>query len=228
MKLRQLRAELLRDLQEYEDAAAGEKMRTYIKSELPCLGVKRPQIRAISKRFVKDRGLDQETISTLAGEVFRTPQFRDERHAAIDLLAPFRKTMPSDVFPLLEEMIVLGAWWDLVDELAIHHVGPLLERHPEVLTPALERWADDENIWKRRTAILAQLQRKRGYDPALQIRLMAPSVERKEFWLRKAIGWALRQRSRKDPEWVRSVIDSELGARMSKLSRKEAVKYLSE
>ena len=105
-------------------------------------------------------------------------------------------------------MIVTGAWWDYVDQLAGKHMGHLLATHPEDIRPVLLRWAGDDDIWRRRTAILAQLRFKDRTDPGLLFAVIEPSIARKEFFLRKAIGWALREYSKTRPDAVTRYVEA--------------------
>jgi 3-methyladenine DNA glycosylase AlkD len=124
---------------------------------------------------------------------------------------------------------VTGAWWDLVDTIASHHVREILERFPGEVTPLLERWAVDDDLWLRRTAMLSQLGRKSATDvELLRIVLesnLEDSLHGREFFIRKALGWALRDHARTDPDWVRAFV-TEHESRLSGLSRREALKHL--
>ena len=109
-----------------------------------------------------------------------------------------------DALPLYEELIVTGAWWDFVDEVA---AGPLGELLPEV-APALRAWSVDEDMWKRRAAIIAQVRRKRETDFALLTDCIEPNRGDREFFIRKAIGWALRAYAWVEPEAVIAYCDT--------------------
>jgi 3-methyladenine DNA glycosylase AlkD len=119
-------------------------------------------------------------------------------------------------------MITPGAWWDHVDELS-HRVGELLDAWPSTVRPFLVEWAHGEDIWLRRSSIICQL----GFRSRTDLDLLAEAIEasagRPEFFLRKAIGWALRDLARSDPGWVRSFVE---GHELSPLSRREALKHL--
>lgn len=123
--------------------------------------------------------------------------------------------------PLVERLVREGAWWDLVDELAAHALGPVLLHHRVEVTAEVRRWGEDPNLWVRRAAILAQLQHRAA--TALLLGLIAHNAGDSDFFMRKAIGWALRQHARVDPEAVRRWCDS---LPLSPLSRREALKHL--
>ena len=124
---------------------------------------------------------------------------------------------------MYEEMIVSGAWWDLVDGLAKHRLGLLLRRHPAPMRTAMLEWSRCDDLWKRRSAILCQLAFKADTDLELLTACLAPSLDSREFFLQKAIGWALRQHAWTDPDWVRAYVQEH---ELRPLSRREALKNL--
>ena len=126
---------------------------------------------------------------------------------------------------MIEEMIVTGAWWDYVDQLAAKHMGHLLASHPGDVRPVLVSWATGEDIWRRRTAILAQLRFKADTDTGLLFSAIEASISDKEFFLRKAIGWALREYSKTAPGVVAGYV-ADNHHRLSALSRREALKVI--
>ena len=153
--------------------------------------------------------------------------FREERYAAIALVrrpAYRRWATERTAIPLLRHLIVTGAWWDYVDDLATHCVGPILAAHPDEAS-RMRAWAADDDLWLRRTAILAQLHFGADTDRRLLIDCIEPNLADREFFIRKAIGWALRQFARTDPDWVAAVVTA-WGDRLSPLSRREALKHL--
>ena len=124
--------------------------------------------------------------------------------------------------PLIEHMVRTGRWWDVTDELA-HRVSDLLDADP-VRTGALVRdWSTDDDLWLRRLAIIAQLGRRADLDRDLLADVIEQNADDREFFLRKAIGWALRDAARSDPEWVRAFVAAH---ELSPLSVREAAKHL--
>lgn len=123
-----------------------------------------------------------------------------------------------------------GAWWDVVDEIAAHLVGQVLLDHRADTTPVMDAWSVDAgSLWVRRTAMLAQLRHAGGTDTDLLARVLTANLDDtaygREFFVRKALGWALRQHARTDPAWVRAYVDTHAD-RLSGLSRREALKHL--
>jgi 3-methyladenine DNA glycosylase AlkD len=122
-------------------------------------------------------------------------------------------------------MIVTGAWWDFVDEIAANLVGELLRNHAKPMRATLRRWSKDADLWRRRSAILAQLKFRQATDAKLLFELIAPSLKSDEFFLRKAIGWALREYAKSAPKVVRYYV-AENEEHLSALSRREALRRI--
>jgi 3-methyladenine DNA glycosylase AlkD len=131
-----------------------------------------------------------------------------------------------DALPMYEEMITTGAWWDYVDAIASHRLGPLLRRFPREMRREMLAWSRGDDLWKRRSAILCQLTFKKDTDLDLLYACIEPSLDSKEFFLRKAIGWALRQYAWTDPAEVKRYVRAHAAA-LSGLSRREALKNVS-
>jgi 3-methyladenine DNA glycosylase AlkD len=217
-----VRAELRRNADPVKAAA----MQRYMKSAMRYHGVATPELRAICRRVFADHPLESgEAWRDAVLALWRDARRREERYAAIELLgwrayAPHRTL---DTLPVLEEMIVDGAWWDYVDALATHRLRELLERHPQPIARAMRAWSRDANLWKRRSAILCQVGRKGDTDLDLLFDCIEPNLAHEDFFIRKAIGWALRDYAWHDLDTVeRWVAANE--SRLSGLSRREALK----
>ena len=201
-------------------------MQAYMKSSMPYHGVPTPALRALCKRVFADVDLPSAaTWRQQALTLWRDAAFREERYAAINLTGLRRAAsfQTLEALPMYEEMIVSGAWWDYVDAIAAHRIGPLLRRFPDPMKPIMLTWSRSDDLWKRRTSIICQLSFKKETDLDLLYACIEPSLPSREFFLRKAIGWALRQYSWTDPaEVVRYVSANE--DRLSPLSKREALK----
>jgi 3-methyladenine DNA glycosylase AlkD len=127
--------------------------------------------------------------------------------------------------PLLRHLVVTGAWWDVVDDVATHPVGDSLVAHRAAVTPLPRAWALDDDPWLRRTAVICQVGDRAETDVDLLLHAIEANVDDETFWLREVIGWALCDYARTDPDWVRAEVDR-LGDRLSGLSRREATKHL--
>lgn len=128
--------------------------------------------------------------------------------------------------PLWRHLLVTGAWWDVVDEIASHLVGETLAGYRAEVTPVMRDWATSQDLWIRRASVICQLTCKEKTDVELLHFAIDSNIDDPSFWLRKAIGWALRQHAKTDPAWVLAEV-SRYGDRMSGLSRREATKQLA-
>ncbi|MET4136803.1 DNA alkylation repair protein [Pseudarthrobacter sp. PvP090] len=207
------------------DPARAAGAQAYLKSEMPSLGVRVPEVRRIVKAAARELppGSLQELQSTVL-ELWRGAGWREERYAAIDLTGLRLAAGELGMLPLYEEIIRSGAWWDLVDGVS-HRLCELLQRHREDMSSVLRRWSTDADPWIRRAAITAQLGAKSATDPALLAAVIEPNLADPGFFIRKAIGWALRDYAATDPDWVRDFAARHGGA-LSPLSRREALRKL--
>ena len=199
-----------------------------MKSVMPYLGVVAPDQRKVARAVFEARPLpDSDRWQAVVLNIWRKAKYREERYCAMELagLRDYRDWLTPDAMPMLEELIVTGAWWDYVDAIAINMVGPILAAHSHTLTTLLKGWAIDDNMWRRRTAILAQLKFKSGTDETLLFYAIESSMDSREFFLRKAIGWALREYSKARPDVVVSYVRRHR-KRLSGLSKREALKVL--
>lgn len=192
-----------------------------MKSEMPFLGIAVPETRRIARSAA--RGIaDPEHLLEAAVELWDAASHREERYAAMALLsAPVLRETPA-LLPTIEHMVRTGRWWDFTDELS-HRVADELDSRPGETSAIVRAWATDEDMWMRRIAIISQLGRRDRLDRTLLTDVIEPNVSDPEFFIRKAIGWALRELARIDPVWVRAFADAH---DLSPLSRREALKHL--
>ena len=203
-------------------------MQAYMKSAMPCLGVPKPaRERALRPVFAARVLPDAAVWSATVLALWRRAQFREERYAAIDLTGhrAYLAYQRAETLGLYDEMITTGAWWDYVDEVAARRVGPLLAARPEVIRPVILRWSRDGNLWRRRSSIICQLSFKAATDLDLLYACIDANLDDQDFFIRKAIGWALRQYARTDPAEVGRFVSAR-GDRLSPLSRREALKNI--
>lgn len=211
------------------DPDAAPAMRAYVKSVLPLYGVRLPQVRTIVRAAVRDAGVSDtgpgiETLAAAARELFDHATHREERYAALALLALPPARGKLELLPLHQHFASAGAWWDLVDETA-HRIADLHDIHPVETAVAVRRWSVENDMWLRRLAIISQLGRKDRLDPVLLGEVIEANLSDREFFIRKAIGWALREYAKVRPEWVRGFVTAH-GGSLSPLSRREALKHL--
>ncbi|BDD83096.1 DNA alkylation repair protein [Tsukamurella pulmonis] len=213
------------DLRAAADAERAPAMQAYMKSAMPFLGVPAAAVRSITSTALRTHppaDLDGLRAAVLA--LWDEAEFREERYAAQNLLRHRLGRGEPALLPLHEHIAVTGAWWDHVDETA-RHIAALLDAHPEDTAAVVRAWSRGEDLWLRRLAILAQLGRKDRLDTALLAEVIEPALSESEFFLRKAIGWALREHAKTDPDWVRAYVTAHEN-RLSGLSRREALKHL--
>ncbi|KQN88773.1 DNA alkylation repair protein [Arthrobacter sp. Leaf69] len=208
------------------DPARAAGAQAYLKSEMPSLGVRVPEVRRIVKAAARELppGSLPELQSTVLA-LWRDAGWREERYAAIDLTGLRLAAGEWSMLPVYEEIIRSGAWWDLVDGVS-HRLCGLLQTHREDMSSVLRRWSTDADLWIRRASITAQLGAKSETDPALLAAVIEPNLADPEFFIRKAIGWALRDFAATDPDWVRDFVARHGGA-LSPLSRREALRKIT-
>jgi 3-methyladenine DNA glycosylase AlkD len=197
-----------------------------MKSAMPYYGVSLPEVRAISRRVFDGSDMTCGQWRAAVLEIWRGARRREERYAAQFLLEQKQHEAclgPSSM-PMLEEMVVTGAWWDLVDSLA-PVIGGLLRRHPRQVRPLMRSWSTDPDLWKRRVSIICQLRFKEDTDLELLYTNIEPNLADRDFFIRKAIGWALRQYAKTDPREVARYVRAHR-KELSALSKREALKNI--
>jgi 3-methyladenine DNA glycosylase AlkD len=220
---------LRKALRELADPVKAPVMKAYLKSEMPYLGIQAVPFRKATKGVLGAHPAGSfEDWRDTAQVLWRGARYREERYAAIELVGyrSYAKFRTLEALPLYEEMITTGAWWDYVDSIASHRLGELLRRYPKEMRAILLGWAVSDDLWKRRSAILAQLGFRGDTDLKLLYDCIRPSLARPEFFLRKAIGWALRQHAWTDPREVTRFVKAH-EKELSPLSRREALKNVS-
>lgn len=226
-------AAVRRVLAEHGDPERAGGQQRYMKSTMPFHGVTMAQMRRLVRPILRDPAHElatradwEATVRTLWDDAAH----REERYAAIELAMDRRygHWHEPDVLALAAHLVTTGAWWDLVDATA-ELVGEVFAGHPAEVAPVLRDWARADDLWLRRVAVIAQLRAREDTDLDLLTDVIDANLEGStygsEFFVRKAIGWALRQYARVDGDWVRAFV-AERGDRLSGLSRREALKHL--
>jgi 3-methyladenine DNA glycosylase AlkD len=216
------------ELKKAGDPEKAPAMQRYMRSAMPFRGVQTPVRREILRRLVPRYPLGGAPAWKQAVlDLWREAAFREERYAAIALSghALYQACQTPRALPLYQEMIVTGAWWDYVDTIASHQLGGLLRSHPGVMRKRILAWSRDSNLWKRRAAILCQLGYKDRTDLDLLYACILPNLQDPDFFIQKAIGWALRQYAWIDPVEVRRYV-REQDLLLSPLSQREALRNL--
>lgn len=212
-------------LRENADPGLAPGQQAYMKSSMPFLGVRVPEVRRLTRAAARaNPSADLEQLEQTVRELWDGATHREERYAATALTGLRLASGRLELLPLYEHMAVTGAWWDHVDEVA-HRVGATLDVNPDEVAPVVRRWIASDDLWLRRLAILCQLDRKANSDLTLLTDAIDAASDSPEFFLRKAIGWALRQHAKVDPEWVRDFV-AEREDVLSGLSRREALRHV--
>ena len=201
--------------------------KAYLKSELRHLGVNVPVTRKTAKRALKEAGkLPKSQLLAAVRSLWADPVY-EHRSAAAELLVASKKRLAAEDLPQLEVMLREARTWALVDHLAVQLVGHLLGQDASRVELVLDRWALDEDLWIRRSALLALLPGLRAKDGDFQrfSRYADVMLPETEFFIRKAIGWVLRERSAKCPEQVHAWMIARV-ANMSGLTMREGSRKL--
>ncbi len=207
------------------DLARAPQMQRYMKSEMPFFGVQSPQQKVIFRGLIAEHSLESfEAWRDTILATWREATHREERYAALTLAEHRRYAAyrTPDALPLYEELVVTGAWWDLVDWTA-RLIDALHEQDPEWTAARMREWSRDEHLWKRRVSIICQLRHKERTDLALLYDCIEANLDDPDFFIRKAIGWALRQYAWTDPNEVVRYVTAHAD-RLSLLSKREALK----
>lgn len=227
-----LAGDLRRRIEEAGDPSKALQMQAYMKSAMPYRGVRSAPLRAILREVIPAHPLpDRATWEATVRRIWAEAEHREEWYAALAVARHrlYRPYQDVTTLTLYRDLVVDGAWWDVVDDIGSHLVGDILVADPAGVVPVIRAWAVDDDLWVRRTALVCQLGRRHDTDLDLLRHALTENLEDSPhgstFWIRKAVGWALRQHARTDPDWVRAFV-AEHDARLSDLSRREALKHL--
>ena len=186
------------------------------------IGIKTPERREIFKNFFKEYKNKEKIDWEFVNKCWEN-KYREFQYVAADYLKNMKDKLTIDDIPKLKQLVLEKSWWDTIDNLDMT-IGALALKDSNVNKILLE-WSLDENIWLRRIAIDHQLLRKEKTNTELLEKILKNNLGQAEFFINKAIGWALRDYSKISPEWVKNFIE-ENKENMAKLSIKEASKYL--
>lgn len=209
------------------DPERAEAMSRYMKGRFTFFGIPAPERRAIDRRVLArvGRPSDERALVALVRRSWDRPE-REVQYFACDLLRRYASGASPALLGVCRELILATPWWDTVDALATRVVGPLVLAHPR-LVAEMDRWAGGEDLWLARAAIIHQLTFGERTDSERLFRYALAWADEQDFFIRKGIGWALRQYARTDPaaviEFVRGHRD-----RLSGLTRREALKHLGD
>jgi len=199
------------------------KMAAYMKDKFPFLGIQSPLRIELSKLIHKDVSqLNISEIEYLVNQLWSLPE-REYQYLAIAILDKNKSRLTPSHIEFVLDLIKSKSWWDSIDTLVPNIVAWLLREYPELIDEYVPSWIVSENIWINRTAILFQLKYKKDTDFELQKEIIDSLKNKKEFFVKKAIGWSLREYSKMEPKIVEEYIKN---ANLQPLSEKEGMKFI--
>ena len=205
------------------DEAKAAPMIAYMKNHFPFLGIKTPEFRTLTKDFLLERKKDEAVDWAFVWKCYGRPE-REFHYLGLAYLGVVLKRLTPDDAPAIEKLITTNSWWDTVDTIDAY-VGELCLRYPDLKKTLIPRWIMSENIWLKRVSINYQLRYKEQTDTDILSGAILPNMGTKEFFVDKAIGWALREYSKTNPDWVGRFVEENRDA-LSSLSIREASKYI--
>jgi 3-methyladenine DNA glycosylase AlkD len=209
--------------QEIFDPVRAEQMKGYMKGQFAFYGIPAAKRRRVQKEWfrklnAKAEPLDLEFVRGCWGE-----DEREFQYLAIDYLRLKQNELTGSHIPMLIDLVLTKSWWDTVDMLAAAILGGILQGEPELIDRYPDRWIEAENFWLRRTAILFQLKYREEMDFERLQGYCLKNQNEKEFFIRKALGWILREASKQNPEEAKTILSA---GDFSGLTIREASKYL--
>lgn len=213
------------ELEKRADPTKAVEMAVYMKTDMPFRGVQKPDrqpvLRAMYANFIPQDFADYENGITA---LWQLPH-REEKYAAIEFAIRHKRHIVPEALPIYERLIREGAWWDLVDPVAASLVGRVLLQERSRTGGIMDRWIEDDNLWIRRAALLAHLKHKDRTDERQLFAHCLRLSNEKEFFIRKAIGWILREYAKTAPAAVGAFLQTHRDT-LSPLSLREASKHL--
>ena len=208
---------------QHADPKKAAPMKRYMRDQFEYLGIKVPEMGNLLKQHIREHGLPPlAELDAVMRDLWTLPQ-REFQYAANGLLEKFEGQLPAEFIETLEYMLVTKSWWDTVDTIATGTLGVHFKRYPKVRDKYLTKWRRSDNFWLRRATILFQLGYKKDTDFELLCDIIRENLGSQEFFINKAIGWALRQYTRVDPQGVRDFVAT---TPLNPLSAREALKWL--
>ena len=213
---------LYEEMIQHKNEEQARQMSKYMLNKFEYIGIKTPERRKIFKNFFKEYKNEEKIDWEFVNKCWEN-KYREFQYIAADYLKNMKDKLTRDDIPKLKQLILKKSWWDTIDNLDMT-IGALALKDSNVNKILLE-WSIDENIWLRRIAIDHQLLRKEKTNTELLEKVLENNLGQAEFFINKSIGWALRDYSKTNPEWVKNFIEKNK-ENMAKLSIKEASKYL--
>ena len=200
-------------------------MAAYMRNQFSFLGIKTPLRKALLNQQFREFHLpERERLTEEVWKLYKLPE-REYQYAAIDLLEKMKSQLTLEDLPFLQQLIESNSWWDSVDAIAPRTLGHVIQTQRATGTLHMLEWAQAENMWTNRAAILHQLKYKQDTDPAALSQIILKHAASSEFFIQKAIGWALREYAKTDADWVRTFVSQ---YSLRPLSKREALKNIKD
>jgi 3-methyladenine DNA glycosylase AlkD len=197
-------------------------MRWYMREQYPFIGIKKPERALVFKAIYKEYGRGEDWFE-VCSELFALPE-REFQYAAMEYMLKAKKCWDSRIPELIDRWVDAKTWWDVVDVLAPKVLSEYFVLFPEQRDKWVARWMKSPIFWHQRLCILFQLNYRAKTDLVLLSEIILALNTSKEFFIQKAIGWALRQYARTDADWVRDFVEANS---LMPLSKREALKHIS-
>jgi len=208
------------------DPVRARQMAAYMRTDMPFYGVQASTRREVLAELLHAFPVTSPDRYEATVRVLWRGTHREEKYLAIDVAIRVREFIGFERLGTYQRMIVEGAWWDLVDPIATKLVGTVLLDHPKRAEPVIAEWGRDVNLWLRRTALICRIRHKKATDAERLFELCAARAGDDEFFIRKAIGWALREYAKTDPKAVTRFLRAHRDE-LAPLSFREAAKHLA-
>lgn len=210
--------------EENANPAKALQMKAYMRNQFEYLGIASPERKIIFSEHKKKYGLIPTLhLNEIVKTCWQAPE-REYQYFAMEMLNKVSRKCKPETIQLYEYMITEKSWWDTIDFIAANLVGSYFKKYPELIDSKTAEWMDSENIWLQRTCLIFQLKYKDQLDTALMESFILRLKDSKQFFIRKAIGWILREYSKTNPEYVKNFVQN---YSLSGLSRIEALKWMS-
>jgi len=205
------------------NAKNAQWMKSYMRNQFEFLGLKSPIMTKLNKQFFTEHGFPPaHELPSLINYLWEMEE-REFQFFAMKLMEKMKKQTGAKIIDFYEDLITRKSWWDTIDMLSTRNVGYHFIRFPEQIKPYTEKWMESGNFWLQRTALLFQLKYKEETDFNLMTKYITNLMDEKEFFIRKAIGWVLREYSKTNPKAVIGFV-TEYEQQLSGLSKREAMK----
>ncbi len=215
---------LYKAFEKHRDIVVAQWMHKYMRGLFDFYGVKQPLRHKIQKKFWDSYGYPSVNDIDRAIDLLWSHPKREAQYTAMDLIGLFIDRVDIKFINTLQKLITTKSWWDTVDILAAKYVYMFFDRFPEIEDELFQQWLTSKNIWLNRTAIIYQLRRKEKTDIDKLTQAILQHKDNPEFFIQKAIGWALREYSKTDKDFVIQFLEK---YDLSPLSRREALRYIN-